>query len=429
MKHISCSRVSLIACILLACTAVQAGNDTEDCGTYNLGFICGAEPKKPVAPPKPVVPPRTNFVKDQLVLLYPSDDQTKIKSITKRYNLKPISKVNLASVKTGMIVAKTNGQNPLNLSNRINKKEENVEAATNNIFSPALIASKPASSSKNRNAYSMYETGVSYVHKTTKGKGVTICMVDTPVDLNHPSFSTSLVDTFDLVEYNSEKSDSMLHGTAVAGILVSQNQHIGIAPRAKLLAIGAFTTSKSRPFLLQGASSDIAAALDICIQHDVDVINLSFTGGKDSLVEKVVNKAIEKGIIVVAAGGNGGYTGSTIYPALIPGVITATAVDKDQKLFKMANKGRFIDYAAPGVSVLTIAPEGKYKVLTGTSLSSAHLSGVIALLVSQGLSDKVDTSIDNILTKTVLDLGAPGRDQEFGEGLISASRALAIIKK
>jgi len=95
----------------------------------------------------------------------------------------------------------------------------------------------------------------------------------------------------------------------------------------------------------------------------------------------------------------------------------------------MANKGRFIDYAAPGVSVLTIAPEGKYKVLTGTSLSSAHLSGVVALLVSQGLSNKVVTSIDNILTTTALDLGVPGRDQEFGEGLISASRALAVIKK
>ena len=410
---------------MLGCSVVQAGNNSDgDCETYNLSSSCRVAPPPP---PVVVIPPRTNFTKDELVLLYPGNDQTKIKSVTQRYNLKPISKVNLSSIKTGMIVAKTNGQNPLSLSKNINNKEKNIEAATNNVFSPAMLPSTPSSS--NRNAYSMYETGVSFVHKTTKGKGVKICMIDTPVDLNHSSFSTSLVDTLDLVDYDSTNSDSMLHGTAVAGILVSQNAHIGIAPKSKLLAIGAFTTTETRPFLLQGESSAIAEALDLCIQHNVDVINLSFTGGKDSLVEKVINKALEKGIIVVAAGGNGGYTGSTIYPALIPGVITATAIDKNQELFKMANKGRFIDYAAPGVSVLTIAPEGKYKVLTGTSLSSAHLSGVVALLVSQGLSNKVVTSIDNILTTTALDLGVPGRDQEFGEGLISASRALAVIKK
>jgi subtilisin family serine protease len=386
-----------------------------DCYTFNLGAEC--RPKIKPKSIKKVPPPRSNYIKDELVLLYPKDESSAVNQITQKYHLKPTTKVILSSVKTGMIVAKTNGQNPLSLSKTINNKEKNVEASTNNTFAPAASTFK--------NAYSMYETGVRYVHQTTKGKGVSICMIDTPVDIYHPSFSNALIDTIDIIKFNPNDTETMLHGTTVAGVLVSQNKHIGIAPKARLLAINAFSTTKLRPYVLQGTSSDIARGIDSCIQRKVDVINMSFTGGQDSLIEKMVTKAIKKGIIVVAAGGNGGHQGSTIYPALIPGVLAATAVDKDKRLFKMADKGRFIDYAAPGVNILTVAPENKYKLASGTSLSSAHVSGIVALLLSQ----KHNRKIDKALTETAIDLGIPGRDQEFGEGLVSASRALAILRK
>ena len=366
-------------------------------------------------PDRPV-PPRTNFIKDEIVLLYPADQSGSVNNIAKKYGLETSSKTVLASVNTGMLVANTKGQNPLNLSKSINQKEKSVEAATNNIFKPAATTFS--------DAYSMYETGVRYVHETTKGKGVTICMVDTPVDIFHPSLSNAFIETLDLFEVDETNEGSMLHGTTVAGVLVSQNQHIGIAPKAKLFSVGAFKAGPSQPNNLKGSSSDVAKALDVCIRQKVDVINLSFTGGKDSLVEKIVKKAISKGIVVVAAAGNGGKWGSSIYPALIPGVLTATAVDKNKKLFDMADKGRFIDYAAPGVNILTIAPGGKYKLATGTSISTAHVSGVAALLLSR----KGSRNINSILKQTAVDLGKPGRDQEYGDGLISASRALAIIK-
>jgi len=389
---------------------------SKDCTRYDFGLSCifGVKPKKVVVPPPPK---RTNYIKDEVVLLYPSDSNINIKAITKKYNLKPTEKVILASVKTGMVVAKTQGQDSLDLSKIINKKEKEVTSGTNNTFKPAITSY--------REAYSLQETGVNLVHETTKGKGITICMVDTPVDIFHPSLSDALIETLDIVDYDPKDTDTMLHGTSVAGVLVSQNKHIGIAPKAKLFAIGAFNTTKKRPHILQGSSSDIAKAIDSCIRHKADVINLSFTGGRDALIKKVIDKAIQKGIIVVAAGGNGGHWGSTIYPALIPGVLATTAVDENKKLYKMADKGQFIDYSAPGVNILTIAPNGKYKVASGTSLASAHLSGISALLLSQGRRSSL---IDKTLTETATDLGKPGRDQEFGEGLISASRALAIIK-
>ena len=270
----------------------------------------------------------------------------------------------------------------------------------------------------------MYDTGVSFVHETTKGKGTTICMVDTPIDIFHPSLSNAHIETKDLFKVDISNKEALLHGTSVAGVLVSQNPHIGIAPRAKLYSIGAFKAEKNHPTVLKGSSADVAKAIDACIQHDVDVINLSFTGSKDSIVEKMVRKAVVKGIVVVAAAGNGGNWGSTIYPALIPGVIGATAIDENKKLFNMADKGRFIDYSAPGVNILTIAHEGKYKLATGTSISSAHVSGIVALLLSQ----KGNNDLNSALTKTAVDLGKPGRDEEYGEGLISASKALAVLR-
>ena len=402
---------SIFATLLVA--NVNAENYlVEDDSADPVYFDFIYEPDRP-APPKPV---RSNFIKDEVVLLYPADKSGSVSALAKKYGLEASSKTVLSSVNTGMLVAKTKGQNPLNLSKTINQKEKNVEATTNNVFRPAASSFKKA--------YSMYETGVRHVHETTKGKGVTICMVDTPIDVFHPSFSNSLIETLDLFDFDEKNPATMLHGTSVAGVLVSQNKHIGIAPKAKLYAIGAFKTETARPNNLKGSSSDVAKALDACIQRNVDVINLSFTGGKDSLVEKMVNKAINKGIVVVAAAGNGGRWGSTIYPALIPGVLTATAIDENQKLFDRADKGRFIDYAAPGVNILTIAPQGKYKLVTGTSISSAHVSGVAALLLSR----KGNKNINGILKQTAVDLGKPGRDQEYGDGLINASKALAIIK-
>lgn len=411
MKHIKLSILTSIAVCSLSMSAVQADEyalDEESIEPLYFDFIY--EPK--------VVkkPSRSNYIKDEVVLLYATENISKVKNITQKYNLKPASSTVLASVKTGMLVAKTNGQDPLNLSASINKKETSVNAETNNIFKTASTSYK--------NAYSMYETGVSFVHKTTKGRGTTICMVDTPIDIFHPSLSNAHIETKDLFKVDLKNKEALLHGTSVAGVLVSQNPHIGIAPKAKLYSIGAFKAEKNHPSVLKGSSADVAKAIDACIQHDVDVINLSFTGGKDSIVEKMVRKAVDKGIFVVAAAGNGGNWGSTIYPALIPGVIGATAIDENKKLFNMADKGRFIDYSAPGVNILTIAPEGKYKLATGTSISSAHVSGIVALLLSQ----KGNNNLNSALIKTAVDLGKPGRDEEYGEGLINASKALAVLK-
>ena len=397
----------------------------EDCYVFNTNPSCRPKPVPKIVKPKPVkkVFVRSNFNKDEIVLLYPVGSENDAQKVANQYGLKTIEKVKLASIKTGMLLANTGGKSPLKLSKRINKAEKNIEATTNNSFSLSSVSVQQAS--KQGINYSMNATGVDSVHKTTKGKGIKICMVDTPIDIYHSSFAQARIDTLDFTEYTPDTTESLLHGTLVAGIIISQNKHIGISPKAHLLSVGAFGYSKKAPHRLQGSSSDIAKAINSCIEYKADIINLSFTGGRDSLLEKVVKKALEKGIVVVAAAGNGGHWGSTVYPALIPGVLVATATDRNRKLYQMANRGSFVDIAAPGVNVLTLAPGDKYDLASGTSISTAHVTGIVALLLSERRAD----TITKTLTDSALDLGKPGRDQEFGEGLISASRALKIIKR
>jgi len=396
----------------------------DECEAFNLSSKCRPVIKSKVTPKPIPKPARSNFIKDEVVLLYSTKNPGAAAAVTKKYNLKPKVKAVLGSVSLGIIVADTNGKNPLHLVNKIKKNEKQVNASTNKTFHPSAVINEQASNNVPINPYSMIDTGVQIAHKTTKGKGVLICMIDTPIDIFHPSFSNTLIETLDLIKFDPKDYQTQTHGTSVAGVLISQNKHIGIAPEAKLFSISAFSTTAKRPHILQGTSSNVAIAIDRCIQHKADVINLSFTGGKDDLVAKMVKKAISKGIVVVAAGGNGGHWGSTVYPALIPGVLAATAVDENKHLYAMANKGRFIDYSAPGVNVLTLAPKGKYTISTGTSLSTAHISGIIALL----LSKRQNVKVEQVLTNTALDLGKPGRDQEFGEGLINVSRALTQTK-
>jgi subtilisin family serine protease len=100
-----------------------------------------------------------------------------------------------------------------------------------------------------------------------------------------------------------------------------------------------------------------------------------------------------------------------------------TAVDEGENIFSAANRGDYIDLSAQGVGILTTAPGGAFHLASGTSLATAHASGVIALLMSLDRRD----FLPDLLNRTAIDLGRPGRDSEYGYGLISVGRALGAI--
>ena len=365
--------------------------------------------KKPKVIPPP--PKRNDFVKDELLLIYDFGmDVESVKAITKKYNLIRKDGMAIKSVRKSVVIADTQGQDVLELKDKINKAQKAFEAATNNFFIPAA-------SRKSKLGYPLEQTGIGRARTISRGKGVLIGMVDTPVDLSHSALRGSSIEQISLVD--PQTIESKYHGTSIAGVLVSKHPQIGVAPDAKLLSVSAFSSRPGHPNALRGKSTDIVKAIEKCIERKVDILNLSFTGGRDTFVATIVKQAIKQGITVVAAGGNQGHVNSSVYPAVINGVVGVTAIDRLQRRYPKADMGRFIDIAAPGVDILTLAPQGKYQRSTGTSMAAAHLSGVMALLKEY----QRDYSPSQ-LNQTAIDLGRRGRDIEYGNGLVNASAAL-----
>lgn len=363
-------------------------------------------------------PQRTDYVKDELLLLYDSGKAGNAADpVLRKYNLQEKASHKLYSIGQTLITAGTNGKDPLALVDAIKKQEKGVEAGANNLF---FATAAPEQNGRRKN-YPLALTGIGAAHQFTKGKGVKVCMIDTAIDVNHRSLSNAQVQSFQLVPGNSKSNQQ--HGTEVAGVIISQNPRIGVAPEATLLAVSAFTDDPKSGQRTSSAKL-VAQALDLCIRQRVDILNLSFAGRNDALVDKMVKKAIDRGIVVVASAGNNGPGASPAYPAAIPKVIAVTAVDQAENIFGQANRGSYIDLAAPGVDILTTSPRGSFNLASGTSLATAHVSGVVALLMAmnrQGFRP-------SLLEKTAVDLGRSGRDTDFGYGLVDVEKALKLNK-
>jgi subtilisin family serine protease len=154
---------------------------------------------------------------------------------------------------------------------------------------------------------------------------------------------------------------------------------------------------------------------------------MSFAGPDDPLLHVALEKAREKGVILIAAAGNGGPQSAPLYPGADPNVIAVTATDEHDAIFAQANQGPYVAIAAPGVNVLEPAPSGGYQIVTGTSVAAAHVSGVAALLLERNPNIGVD-ALRNILQSTAKHLTSKGRDDEFGWGLIDPYRALQAVE-
>jgi subtilisin family serine protease len=195
---------------------------------------------------------------------------------------------------------------------------------------------------------------------------------------------------------------------------------MGGAPEARLLAIRAFGTS---PAGVQSNSYVILKALDYAGLHGAQIINMSFAGPKDPIVDRAIAAAAEKGIILVAAAGNAGAKSPPLYPAANPNVIAVSATDAHDKLFEASNRGSYIALAAPGVDILLPAPDGKYQMTSGTSFSAAYVSAAAALVLERNPALKPE-QVRATLVKTARDLGSPGRDDLFGAGEADAYAAV-----
>ena len=254
------------------------------------------------------------------------------------------------------------------------------------------------------------------------GKDVLVAVIDSEIDAKHPDLDGTIVKSFDALG-GSEKPHA--HGTSIAGAIAAHGKLLGIAPGAQVLAIHAFDDS---PGAAHGSSFAIYKSLQWAADNGARIVNMSFAGPADPALQRMLAAAYDKGIVLIAAAGNAGPKSDPLYPAADPNVIAVTATDSDDHLFPMANRGRHIAVAAPGVDIFALAPGDEYVFTTGTSIAAAHVSGIVALLLEHKPSLKPG-DIRAALTATARPLGPPRPDSDFGAGLVSAYRAVMWLDR
>lgn len=260
-------------------------------------------------------------------------------------------------------------------------------------------------------------------HQIATGRGVKIAVIDSGVDQGHRDLAGAVSEAFDATGNSDGKPD--VHGTAIAGIIRARGLVSGVAPDATLLAARAFYAVPRRE-LPESTSFILLRALDWSVQHGAKVINLSFSGGRDPVIERAVAAAAQRNVIMVAAAGNGGPTAAPAYPAAYPDVIAVTAHDSNDRLYAHANHGTYISVAAPGVDILVPALRNGHMFMSGTSMAAAHVSGIMALMLERAPNLRPEDAV-RVLTETAQDLGEAGRDDSFGAGRVQARAALDVL--
>ena len=233
-----------------------------------------------------------------------------------------------------------------------------------------------------------------------KGK-LTIGMIDTGL-VSHPALNAASIITHDFGD--SKGRVPREHGTAVASILVSEGS-------TKLYVANIFRGSMAHPYTSADA---LAKALEWMAANKVPVINISLTGPRNAILDKLINRAVGQGSVVVAAAGNGGPSAPPAYPAALKSVIAVTAVDKNLRVYRYANRGNYITIASRGVSEPAAQVDGTIGTFSGTSFATPH----VAAWFARCLKSSGSTACAASMRKKAIDLGAPGFDPVYGYGLI-----------
>jgi minor extracellular protease Epr len=248
------------------------------------------------------------------------------------------------------------------------------------------------------------------------GKGIKVAVLDTGISQHE---DLSIAGGVSFTTYTKSFLDDNGHGTHVAGIIGARNNNVGVvgvAPDTSLYAVKVLDSNGS------GYLSDIISGIDWAIKNQMDIINLSFGTPEDSVaLKQIVDEAYNKGILIVAAAGNGGNsagTGDTTeYPAKYKSVIAVSAVDQNNKRGTFSATGSDVEVAAPGVNVLSTYMQNEYAYMSGTSMAAPFVSGTLALL-KQANPTLTNIQLREKLEKSALDLGIKGKDNLYGYGLI-----------
>lgn len=268
--------------------------------------------------------------------------------------------------------------------------------------------------------YAPSKIHVDEAHRIAKGRDVLVAVIDSGIDAEHPELKAAVAESFEAIDF--DPADEMRHGTAMAAVIAANSQLLGIAPSVKLLSARAFGVPKGGS-KASATTFAILKSMQWSFDRGARIFNLSFAGPRDPALLKGLDALAARDVVMIAAAGNAGPDTPPAYPGAHSGVIAVTAIDKADVLFAMANNGKYVALAAPGVDVMTATPGNRYELMSGTSVAAAHVTGVVALMMEKdpGLKPAI---VRQTLYDSAIDLGPEGPDSDYGAGLVDALAAL-----
>ena len=235
---------------------------------------------------------------------------------------------------------------------------------------------------------------------------VIVGVVDSGADLDHPMLSGRLVPGYDFMDNDAVPEDEYFHGTHVSGIIVDSTPGLNVY------------VMPIRVMNQTGPSTNVALGVRYATDHGARVVNMSTTGNHTNYLEEAVQYAIQHGVTVVTAAGNGGLNVSTRCPAHMPEAITVAAVDNKFVRHYLSNYGNTVDISAPGMLIYSAVLDGKYASKDGTSMATPYVSAAAAMLQCDmpGLSPY---EVSSLLCETATDYGDSDWDPFYGYGVLN----------
>lgn len=213
----------------------------------------------------------------------------------------------------------------------------------------------------------------------TRGQGIRVAVLDTGVDASHPDLAGRLTGGANFTSQNfGDFADRNGHGTMCAGLVAANRNNgigiAGVAPEALVMPIKVLGDNGS------GNIEQLVAGIRYAVQNGAQILSISIAAsGPSDLLRQAIDEATNRGLLVIAAAGNGG-TMTQVFPGAYPNVLTVAATTRNDQRASFSSYGTWVDVAAPGVDILSTAVGGGYTTLSGTSMSAPIVAGQAALV-------------------------------------------------
>lgn len=316
---------------------------------------------------------KVSFVPDQILVVVAKEDFSEnfIETLKDKYEVEVLESFSLDSVGLMVSLLRTKG----NIFNKIEEMEKESKII---IVQPNYIF-QTFSEPMRKLQYVFDLMKIDKLHNFFKGKGVKVAIIDTGIDYEHKDLKNRIVYKKNFVRGQNYRKE--IHGTAVAGVIGAEINGFGIAgvaPEAEIYALRACSQINNRDLGIC-ESSDIAKAINEAILSSVNIINMSFgTIFYDKLIASLIEKAASSGISMVSP-----YIkidDKVVFPASHSMVISVGGVDEKGNYYPDGSMNSGAKVYAPAVNIFTTFPNDKYNFLSGVSLSTAYISGLLTLL-------------------------------------------------